>query len=42
MEVIAAAISPRHTDRVAKVLNATEGVLFFMYDVKILEARNYI
>jgi hypothetical protein len=42
MAVIAATIPPRHTDRVAKVLIATEGKLFLFLYVKISEARKYI
>jgi hypothetical protein len=42
MAVIAVAISPRHTDRVGKVLIATEGKLFLHTYVKIFKRRNYI
>ncbi|WP_281024464.1 MULTISPECIES: hypothetical protein [unclassified Rhizobium] len=42
MAVITAAISPRHTDRVAKVLIATEGKLFLILYVKIWRDGNYI
>ncbi|NTF45632.1 hypothetical protein [Rhizobium rhizogenes] len=40
--VIAAAISPRHTDRVAKVLIATVFRLFLFGEIKIYDVENYI
>jgi hypothetical protein len=42
MAVIAATIAPRHTDRVAKVLIATEGRIFLFPNVKISIVPNYI